>query len=48
MRPQFTIVYSIRSIIEVALIALAMALLASIVVARRLTRIDPAVAYRSE
>lgn len=48
IRPQFTIVYSTRGIIEVAFIALAMALLASIVPARRLTHLDPAVAYRSE
>jgi putative ABC transport system permease protein len=47
-RPQFAIVYTAADVGRAGLIAAVMALLASLIPARRLVRLDAAVAYRSE
>jgi putative ABC transport system permease protein len=46
--PQFAIVYTTGDIVRAGLVALVMAVLAATLPARRLNRLDPAVAYRSE
>ena len=46
--PQFTIVYTIGNVMRAGLVAVVMAVLAAILPARRLNRLDPAVAYRSD
>ncbi len=47
-RPQFTVVLTAGAVGRAAIAALAMALLAAIVPARRLAALEPAVAYRSD
>jgi putative ABC transport system permease protein len=47
LRPQFTIALTVGGIGRASLAALAMALLAAVVPARRLAALEPAVAYRS-
>ena len=46
-RPQFAVVLTASSLGRAAVAALAMALLAAIIPARRLAALEPAVAYRS-
>jgi putative ABC transport system permease protein len=47
-RPQFAIVYTASDVARAAMVAAAMALVASLMPARRLVRLDAAVAYRSD
>jgi putative ABC transport system permease protein len=47
-RPQFAIVYTTSDLVRAGLVAFVMAFLAAVMPARRLNRLDPAVAYRSE
>jgi putative ABC transport system permease protein len=45
-RPQFAVAFSSGALVRAALAALLMAMLAAIVPARRVARLDPATAYR--